>query len=154
METVKQIILIIGGLVGTISLPIGLYQYHRQQKFKRLQNLSFIWRKFIDSQELLELFDLMNSEKIEEFSKQEYSKSKLKYLALLEEVALFVKEFEVDKEYASYLFYWHFYFVFNEKEAFRKAFWNHIDELRDVDASNSHWEISKQFAKGCKKIHQ
>jgi|ERR1700757_1422623 len=151
MELIKLVVIIIGGIIGAIGLFIGLYQYNKQQKFKRLQNLSFIWRKFIDSEDLLNLFDLMNSNQTNEIGKKDYTKVKLKFLALLEEVALYTSEFEVDKDHAIYLFQWHFYFVFNEKEEFRKSFWENIDELKDVD-NGSYWKKSKEFASNCKPV--
>jgi hypothetical protein len=39
-------------------------------------------------------------------------KVKLKYLALIEEAALYASAFEVDSDFAKYLFQWHFYFPY------------------------------------------
>ena len=145
MEQLKQCIIIIGGLVGMISLLFGLYQYSKQQKFKRLQNLSSVWQKFINNDDLLELFTLLDADNIEALPNFS-AKIKLKFLALLEEAALYTEEFEVDKEHAIYLFQWHFYYVFN-KEKTKEAFWHNLGGKQE--AEKSYWSKSKNLARDC-----
>jgi hypothetical protein len=110
-DYIQPLVIIFGGL-------FALYQYTCQKKFKRLQNLSALWKNFSGDDEVLELFTLMNeiengkvsaTAQLSEIS----PKAKLKYLALIEEVSLYVEKFEVDKDFAQYLFQWHFYSSIN-----------------------------------------
>jgi hypothetical protein len=116
----------------------ALYQFKRSQDFKRLQNLSGIWKQFTATKELLELFELCNDgalendkaiEELQSFSKQ----VKLKYLALIEEVALYVEQSEVEKKYAINLFQWHFKFAFKEGKV-TEAFWKNLGGIEEMNA--------------------
>src|SRR5665213_2850678 len=117
-EIVKIALVIIGG-------PFAYYQYKKQQEFKRLQNLTAIWEKFIADEKLVELFNLFDSDQsqaIENFDRR----VKIKFLGLLDEVALYVEHFEVDRKPAEYLFQWPFYYVFGniKDEKSKNAFLN------------------------------
>ena len=139
-------------LVIAIGLMIGLYQYGRQQKFKRLQNLSLLWKGFTDNEQILTFFNLMNeiengngtmTTQLENYD----TNTKLKYMALLEEVSLYVAEFEVDKEYAKYLFQWHFYFPY-QSVCTSAAFWKNIGGAEEMNAS--YWQHSHQLSSAFK----
>ena len=145
METLKQLVVIIGGFAGIIGLFVGLYQYNRQQKFKRLQNLSSVWQKFITNDDLLELYTMLDSGDYTSLSNFS-TRTKLKFLALLEEVSLYVEEFEVDKAQAVYLFQWHFYSVFNDEQT-KESFWNNMGGIEE--AEKDYWKKSKIFAQSC-----
>jgi len=145
---------IIQPLIILIGFIVGLYQYKRQQKFKRLQNLSSLWRGFTDNDHLLFLFDLMNElesgtsgelEKLKNYDR----KIKLKYLALIEEVSLYADAFEVDKDYANYLFQWHFYFPY-QSQSTSSAFWANIGGNEEMNAG--YWKKSRDFSAQCKPI--
>jgi len=135
-----------------IGFIVGLYQYSKQQKFKRLQNLSGLWKGFSDNDHFLSLFDLMNeiesgdNESIEKLKNYD-RKVKLKYLALVEEVSLYVDAFEVDTDYAKYLFQWHFYFPYQSAYT-SAAFWENIGGKEEMNAS--YWRKSKDFSTQCK----
>ena len=70
---------------------------------------------------------------------------KMKFLGLLEEVALYAEMSEVDKEYAVYLFQWHFTFVFKSGKI-SKAFWSN---LGGEEINKPYWKKSKDFSKYC-----
>ena len=141
-------------IVIIVAFVIGLYQYQRQQKFKRLQNLSTLWKGFSDNDHLLSLFDLMNEIKSDnneglERLKNYDRKVKLKYLALIEEVSLYVDAFEVDKDYANYLLQWHFYFPY-QSELTSAAFWENLDGKEEMNAG--YWKKSRDFSAQCKPV--
>ena len=141
-DIVQPVVVSLGGI-------FALYQFNKQQKFKRLQNLSALWKTFINDVEVMELFTFMNSiekgeeNKISELSEAS-SKTKLKYLAMIEEVALYIDAFEIDKDYAKYLFQWHFYFIYCSPET-STSFWNNIGGLQEMNAS--YWAKSRMLAK-------
>lgn len=131
-----------------VGLLIGIYQYYRQQKFKRLQNLSALWRGFTENSDLLPLFNLMDEIENGDNSRSDELKSynrqvKLRYLALIEEVSLYVTEFEVDKAYAKYLFQWHLYFPYISKKT-AIDFWDNLGGMQEMNAS--YWQKSRSLA--------
>ena len=140
-DIIQPIVVSLGGI-------FALYQFNKQQKFKRLQNLSALWKTFINDSEVMELFSFMNSieqgeeEKIKELALFS-SKTKLKYLAIIEEVALYIDAFEVDTNYAKYLFQWHFYFAYKSPEA-TSSFWQNIGGEHEMNAS--YWSKSRVLA--------
>ena len=141
----------------------GIYVFNKQQKFKRLQNLSLILQRFGDKKEFLDLFNLFDqSLTIEKKSNKiiynnDYlkkltnvpSENKLQYLVLLEEVALYAWSFEIDRKYAVHLFQWHFYFVYNNAET-SKAFWNNLGGIEEIN--EAYWEYQKKFSSYCHPI--
>jgi|GEM_PF-3323784 len=151
--TISAVLPVVNTLVITSGVGIGLFQYRKQQKFKRLQNLTSIWNKFsseIAMLKLFELFDRLEDPKSENEKQllmelETYNLSdKLRFLALLEEVAIYTESFEVDRETAIYLFQWHFKYVFiNDK--IRKAFWAELGGVIEID--KPYWSKSKEFAK-------
>lgn len=86
-DIIQPLMVIFGGI-------FALYQYQKQQKFKRLQNLSSLWKSFLGDEKMLDLFNLLNlAEKkdpqiIEDIRSYD-PKLKYKYLAIIEEVTLY-----------------------------------------------------------------
>jgi hypothetical protein len=135
-------------LVIIFGAVFALYQYNRQQKFKRLQNLSSLWKGFNSDSELLALFTLMNeiesgNSSLANKLKETPAQSKLKYLALIEEVALYIDAFEVDKDFARYLFQWHFFFAYQSKLT-ASLFWENIGGAAEMN--ESYWEKSRRLS--------
>jgi hypothetical protein len=159
VEELVKILPLINEILPSINLLIllvgggwAIYQYFQQQKFKRLQNLSAIWNKFTTIKELMDIFGLCDNivtgdvSKVKELTNFS-SNDKLKFLALLEEVALYAEQSEVDNDYAKYLFQWHFKFVFTE-EITKNAFWENIGGVGEI--KENYWEKSRIFAQRLK----
>ncbi len=144
LETLSKIIPVVA-VAGAAAW--ALYLFNRQQAFKRLQNLSALWKEFFKSDEMLSLFDLMNhidsatadAAALETFP----SRQKLRYLALIEEVALYAERFEVDRKYVAYLFGWHFRFPYLSERT-RGAFWFHLGGDDEMNAP--YWAKSRKLA--------
>jgi len=141
-------------IISAVAAGIwGLYIFNRQQRFKRLQNLSQIFQRFADKNDFMELFtlcdqvfiDKSNQSNLDELSKFS-AVNKMRYLALLEEVALFSRYSEVDKEYAVYLFQWHFYYIYNDSTV-SESFWKNIGEV--VEKDKPYWKYQKDFSVSC-----
>jgi hypothetical protein len=160
MDTLITNIPIITAVLAAIW---GIYVFNKQQKFKRLQNLSLILQRFGDKQEFLTLFNLfdqaLNIDRQrnqitynENYLNQivnENSERKLQFLVLLEEVALYATSFEVDRDYAVHLFQWHFYFVYNNPRT-AEAFWSNLGGIEEINAP--YWEYQKKFSAFCKPV--
>ena len=126
----------------------ALYLFRNQQRFKRLQNLSALWRDFTNDEKNLHLFNLMNEIESDQVVNEDLSHvetaTKLKYLALIEQVALYVEHFEVDKGYAKYLFQWHFYFVYQSGKT-SNLFWSNLGGTEEMNAS--YWSKSRDLSR-------
>ena len=147
-ECARSILPFITPLTVLGSAIFALFQYQRQRKFIRIQNLSAIWKKFIDDKELLDLFvalDEGNANTIANTPRQQ----KFRFLGLLEEVSLYAEKFELDNDYALYLFQWHFEYVYNQKDT-TEAFWR---DLGGESEKNQHyWSMSRTFARKCRPL--
>ncbi len=125
----------------------ALYLFRKQQRFKRLQNLSSLWKEFAKDDDNMHLFNLMNQIESDQQTKEDLASfdsiSKLRYLALVEEVALYVENFEVDKDYAHYLFQWHFYFIYQSSKT-SGLFWNNLGAEEEMN--QKYWSKSRELS--------
>jgi hypothetical protein len=126
-----------------------LYEYRKQQKFKRLQNLSALWKTFLNDEKLLDLFNLLNlaenkEPEIIENIRNYDQKLKFKYLAMIEEITLYVDTFEIDKPQAKYLFQWYFYFVYQSIDTV-ESFWSNLGSAEEMNAT--YWAKSRNLSK-------
>ena len=141
-DIVQPLVVIFGGI-------FALYQYQKQQKFKRLQNLSTLWKSFLSDEKILDLFNLLNLAEdhdptVIEAIKDYDPKMKYRYLAIIEEISLYAETFEVDKPQAKYLFQWHFYFAYQSPNSV-EPFWENLGGTEERNAS--YWSKSRNLAK-------
>ena len=141
-DIIQPLVVIFGGI-------FALYQYQKQQKFKRLQNLSTLWKSFLGDEKILDLFNLLNLAEhhdpaVIEAIKTYDPKMKYRYLAIIEEVTLYADTFEVDKPQAKYLFQWHFYFAYQSPDSV-EAFWENLGGEEERNAT--YWSKSRNLAK-------
>jgi hypothetical protein len=141
-DIIQPLVVIFGGI-------FALYQYQKQQKFKRLQNLSTLWKSFLGDEKMLDLFNLLNLAEnfdpaVIEAIKNYDPKMKYRYLAVIEEVTLYADTFEVDKPQAKYLFQWHFYFAYQSPDSV-EPFWDNLGGAEERNAS--YWAKSRNLAK-------
>ncbi|MBP9689302.1 MAG: hypothetical protein KBE91_06805 [Bacteroidia bacterium] len=141
-EIVQIIALVTGGI-------FAYNQFKKQQKFKRIQNISSLWKEFSNNDANMEIFEMMDSIESDEkeywVGLEKYDRRyKLKYLALLEEVALYINAFEIDSDDAKYLFQWHFYFVFLSEKT-TTPFWANLGGRAEMNAD--YWKRSRELAK-------
>ncbi len=151
-KTMKRFIIYFFHNLPSLALIVAvfwaLYLFRNQQRFKRLQNLSALWKDFVNDEINLHLFNLMNEIESDKVVNEDLSyistASKLKYLALIEQVALYVEHFEVDKEYGKYLFQWHFYFVYQSAKT-SHLFWSNLGGTEEMNAT--YWSKSRELSK-------
>lgn len=141
-DIIQPLVVVFGGI-------FALYQYQKQQKFKRLQNLSALWKSFLGDEKILDLFNLLNLAEhhdiqVIEAIKTYDPKMKYRYLAIIEEVTLYADTFEVDKPQAKYLFQWHFYFAYQSPDSVQ-PFWENLGGEKERNAS--YWSKSRNLAK-------
>ena len=79
----------------------ALNLFRNQQRFKRLQNLSALWKDFANDEKNMHLFNLMNQIESDQIVEEDLAVVntiiKLKYLALIQQVDLYVEYFESTK---------------------------------------------------------
>jgi hypothetical protein len=71
----------------------------------------------------------------------------LKYLALLEEIAIFAKNSAVINKNALHLFKFHFYYVYGN-HTISSAFWNNLGS-GDTEKLKEGWSYQLEFAQKC-----
>ncbi|MCW3106028.1 MAG: hypothetical protein JWQ09_534 [Segetibacter sp.] len=137
----------ISSIAIVVAAVWALFLFRKQQKFKRLQNLSSLWKEFVKDEKNMHLFNIMNEIESGHIVNEDLSSisttTKLKYLALIEEVAMYVENFEVDKDYAKYLFQWHFYFVYQSPNTLN-LFWSNLGGIEEMKAS--YWSKSRELS--------
>ncbi len=143
---------IISTIVVSVSAIIALVSYLKQQKFKRVQNLSLLWEKFFKEEKLRVLFSLLDEIELEKASPNDIKSipnaDKLYYLAVLDDVANFSKNGEIDEKYAIDKFQWFFYYAFISEKTAAK-FW---ESLGGIEETKQHyWQNIRLFAEKCKK---
>ncbi len=142
------LIQLIPSLAIIIAAVCAVYLFRKQQRFKRLQDLSSLWKEFVNNEANMHLFNLMNElesgNTVTEDVSQISTVSKLNYLALIEEVAVYIENFEIDKSYARYLFQWHFYFVYHSK-IISDLIWKNLGVQQEMN--ESYWSKSRELSK-------
>lgn len=150
MTSIFQIISTAVIIAGAILVWM---QYLRAQRFRRIQNLSQIWERFFKDDRLRALFNLLNDVELgqrpaAELARVELNSDKLHYLALLEDVALYARLGELDRDYAIDRFQWFFAYPF-ERDSTRDAFWSALGGA--TERGQSYWKLSREFATACSR---
>lgn len=147
MLLLGQIIPAFSALIAAVVFGFAVFQYSEQQRFRRLQNLAAIWQRFYENVEFVDLFRLCNDIELDQGTDAtlaNYSSAvKLRFLALLEEVALFAEYFEVDRKPTSELFRWHFYYVYGSVKT-QSQFWQNIGGVEEAQSES--WKSQRKFA--------
>ena len=136
-DNTKWIALISVGCTA-ISAILAIIVYTKQQKMNRIQNLISVFQRFANNDDFIAIFNycdacyvrINNTEDKQLASNLNELKTispekKLKYLALLEEIAIFAKNSVVISKNAIHLFKFHFYYVYGN-HAISSAFWDNI----------------------------
>lgn len=149
----ENVLTIIPAISAVAAAAWGIYVFNKQQRFKRLLNLSQIFQRFADARN--GFFDVFS------FCDQAYEpgvgfdqiilddlmgipvKRKLQYLALPEEAALYASYSEVDRKYAIHLFQWHFCYVY-ANAALATAFWFGLGGVSEKE--KPYWEYQKHIS--------
>jgi len=149
----SSILTILVSIVAIITFRRGIRIYNKQRNFDRLQNLSKLFQRFTEDDDFMAVFTKCDEaypgyevEKIKDIEEIPVQ-TKLKYTALLEDVALHAKHNEVDRQYAVHLFQWHFYYLYNNT-AIANAFWGSLGGLPDGKS----WGMQMDFAKSCNPV--
>ena len=154
-------IALISAICTAISAILGVFAYLRQQKINRIQNLISVFQRFANNDDFLSIFSACDASYVrlnEPSSEQELriyldnlkaisSEKKYKYLALLEEIAMFAKNSAVINKNAIHLFKFHFYYIYGDHKI-SAAFWLNIGS--GVNEKNKEgWNYQNDFAKKC-----
>lgn len=142
----------ISTIVVLLSAIIALSQYIKQQKIKRIQNLSLIWEKFFKEERLVKLFSLLDEIELNPIKANELNgisnTDKFYYLAILDDVAYYAKNGEVDEKYAIDKFQWFFYYVFSSEKT-KVKFWESLGGIKEIE--EKYWKNMRDFAIKCEK---
>ena len=144
----------------SISAIWALIVYKKQQKIARIQNLVSVFRRFAENSQFVELFALCDAlyscgdsgaraadiEKLKTFD----SGGKYRYLALLEEVAVYAKNDAVLQSDALHLFQYHFHYIYNCPDIVAAFWWNIGGEASGREHTKKGWRYQSDFALQCR----
>lgn len=146
----------------------ALIQFWSANEFKKSQYLSELWSKFYNTEKFVAIFDALDRDDLEAFSKIE-SKDLFMYLAYLEEIVIFRKSsfwqiYKIRDENLINLFQYHFYNIYlDENSKCRIQFWNKLlkkdnssnDVVNiDIEHNKEYWKLQFAFAEICAKAIQ
>ena len=162
IENIEVIIKLIAVICTAIVVNVGIITYIKQQKINRIQNLITVFQRFANNDDFILLFSLCDSSyvKVGDSAMQTElnilldeirnitTDKKLKYLALLEEIAIYAKNSSVIREHAIHLFKFHFFYVYGNNPI-SLAFWNNVGGNKEKEKEG--WSYQNIFAKICEK---
>jgi len=149
MEQLVKLAPLISTLVIFSGFLLALFQFKKQLAYRKIENLQKIWKDFINDRELFDLFSALDNHDEKKSVKRAIhtsNKTKLKFLGLLDEVALLVEKGDVDREYAIYLFQWHFFYAY-KKSSTMESIWQSLGGV--IEASKPYWLKSARLAEKC-----
>ena len=162
MNENTKLITLISVMCTAVSAILATTAYLRQQKINRIQNLISVFQRFSNNDDFLSIFNASDASYVrlnKSGSEQELSdylnnlktipaEKKIKYLALLEEIAIFAKNSAVMSKNAIHLFKFHFYYLYGN-HTISAAFWNNIGSGAS-EKNKEGWSYQSDFAKKCK----
>lgn len=160
MTKVTEWVPVLAACFTAISIIWGVIVYIRQQKINNLQNLVSVFQRFSNNDNFIHIFRLCDDiyvydknsnqqaaafiiQQLEEVSPE----NKLKYLALLEEVAVFAKNAKVLRDDALHLFKFQFHYLYNVPIV-ADAFWKNIGGGQN-ERTKDGWSYQRTFAEEC-----
>ena len=165
MEDILKIFQTIAFVCAAVTAVLAVISYMRQQNLTRLQNLISVFQRFANNEDFISIFSLCDHcyvrlndakaseeldlllEKLSEIS----TEKKFKYLALLEEIAIYSKNSAVIRKHALHLFKFHFYYVYGVGKI-SSAFWKNVGDGDNNEKNKEGWSYQNEFASECASI--
>ncbi len=137
-------------IAGAIIVSAAaLFQWYQSIYSKNIERLIDVWRKFYETKEFYEVFSILNTKDDQQINTISIP-HKLKFLALLEEVAILNETFRFSHKNPTYsMFMWHFHYVYDNKVT-RVPFWSGIGE--DKEMKSASWKKQRHFMEKCRDL--
>jgi hypothetical protein len=140
-ETIKNVTLLTGGIVGLLALIKGVVEYSRNNAMRRAEYFSQLHKQLHEVVVLSQICDYLDTDS-PDLANLGYSK-KYHFLSFFETVALMVNTGLLKKELAHYMFS---YYAIRCYES--KNFWN------DIKKDSLYWTLFCSFACKMKQIEK
>lgn len=142
LSFIKDVSIIIGGIVTLFMFINGLIEYRKQGKQRRVDHFVMLRRRLKENPVFSEISLFLDNDdpKLKEISPQ----NKRDFLGLLEEVALLHNSRFISRELAYYMFG---YYAIACVES--KNFWANFS----VEKNNKYWQLFFDFAKKAKEFN-
>ncbi len=140
-ETIKNIILLVGGIVGLLALIKGVIEYSRNNAMKRAEYFSELHKQLNEVVVLSQICKYLDTNSLY-LTKLGYAK-KYHFLSFFETVALMVNTGLLKKDLAHYMFS---YYAIRCYES--KNFW------ADMNKNSPYWTLFCSFADEMKRIEE
>ncbi|HRP68186.1 MAG TPA: hypothetical protein PLY93_01490 [Turneriella sp.] len=140
---------LLSAMLVSLGFILALIQYKRQLAYKKLENLQKIWKDFLNDDHLFTFFSALDQAPDKRAMKRVADtpyQTKLRFIGLLDEVALLVFDGDVKKEHAIYLFQWLYYYAF-KNETTMLHLWKNLGGA--TEAQKPYWEKARNLAVEC-----
>jgi hypothetical protein len=141
LDDARNLAIIFGTIVATVTLVKGLFEYMRQNTQKRAEYYIEMREKFMENDRFQEIFELLENDD-PELANLPYDK-KLDFLGFYEDIALMVNSDLLKKPVAHYMFAYYSIRCWESDH-----FWNKMN--RD----SAYWRLFKDFVCQMKKIEK
>ena len=138
-DTIKNIILLLGSIVGLLALIKGVIEYSRNNAMKRAEYFATLHKQLNEVVVLSQICDYLDTDS-PDLANLGYAK-KYQFLSFFETVALMVNTGLLKKELAQYMFS---YYAIRCYES--NNFWTEIDK------DSPYWTLFRSFAREMKQI--
>ena len=133
LTTIKDVSIVVAGIVAFIGLLSGAIEYKRRGRQERAQHFLESRRRFLEDESFRHILNLLASDD-ESLSKIPIQERR-NLVGFLEEVALMVDSKLIRLEVAHYMYGYYVLLVANSKH-----FWN------GLDPESQYWAVFRQFA--------
>lgn len=131
---VKDISIVVAGIVGFVGLVSGTFEYRRQRRHIRAQHFIDLRRRFLENERFREILDLLASDDPALASQSIQDRRNL--VGFLEEVAIMVDSRLIRMDVAHYMFGYYVHLVADSEH-----FWE------GLQPDSEYWTLFRQFVK-------
>jgi hypothetical protein len=141
LDTIKDLSIVVGGVIAFLTLWVGLFQYAKQSHSTRASQFIQMRRRFLEDETFRELLNQISActESVQTAPIQD----RRNLVGFLEEVALMVNSRLIRKDVAHYMF-GHYVLLIDNCD----AFWEGLDR------QSEYWSLFRRLAEDMRSVKQ
>ncbi|MEB3310347.1 MAG: hypothetical protein VKJ02_08940 [Snowella sp.] len=141
LDDARNLAIIFGTIVATVTLVKGLFEYMGQNAQKRAECYIEMREKFKENDRFQKMFELLENDD-PELANLSYDK-KMDFLGFYEDIALMINSNLLKKPIAHYMFAYYAIKCWNSK-----YFWS------DINRDSAYWSLFQDFVSQMKKMEK
>lgn len=141
LTTVKDVSIVVAGVVALATLVTGAFQYARQIRFQRIQQFVEMRRRFLEDATFRRLLNLLAED--DERLAKEPVQDRRNLVGFFEEIALMVNSGALSPQVAQYMF--GYYVALVDRSQY---FWERLDK------DGLYWTVFRRFARRLNELEE